>query len=89
MHRALMICFESKLDDEIKFICMTHYKNGFPLNVVQTVIKNEMLEFDIIKLTLVQRCLVYLRLPWLGGISDRFAKQISQVLLKCYLSANV
>ena len=37
----------------------------------------------------MQKCLVYLRIPWLGGISARFAMQITQTVQRCYFSSNV
>ena len=49
VHRALMICSKSKLNDEIMFISMTLCSNGFPWNVVQTVIKNKIIDFNKIK----------------------------------------
>ena len=49
-HRVLMTCSESTLDTEIKFISTILYNNGFPLNVVQTVINNKITDFDKIKL---------------------------------------
>ena len=42
-----------------------------------------------IKLDSVQRYPLYLRLPWLGDISDKFAIQISACVSKCYFSSNL
>ena len=84
-----MICSESKLDAEIKFISTTLFNNCFPLNVVRIVINNEITDFNKIKEVSVQRRPVYLRLPWLCRISDRFAKQIFQTVPRCYFFANV
>ena len=61
---ALIICSESKLDDEIKCFSTTLCNNRFLLNVVQTIIIKK------IKLASVERCPVCLRLPRLSGISD-------------------
>ena len=84
-----MICSESALDSEIKFISETLFNNSFPLSVVQTVIADKITEFNQIKQASVQKCPAYLCLPWLGGISDRFAKQIPQTVQRCYFSSNV
>ena len=73
-----MICSESTLDSEIKFISETLCNNGFLLSVVETVIANEIIEFGKIKQGSVQKRPVYLRHPRLSGISEIFAKQISQ-----------
>ena len=48
-NRALMICSESTLDADIKFISETLCNNGFPLSVAQTVIANKITEFNKIK----------------------------------------
>ena len=56
---------------------------------MQSIIKNKIIDFNKIKLASVQRCPVYLCVPCLGGVSDRFAKQISQAVQKYYFSANV
>ena len=42
-----MICFKSTFDAEVKFISMTLFTNGFPLNVVQRVITHKITEFRI------------------------------------------
>ena len=46
-------------------------------------------DFSKIKPNSVLRCSVYLMLPWLGDISDRFANQISAYIRKCYFSSNM
>ena len=44
-----MICSESTLDSEIKFISEILANNGFPLSVIQIVIANKITEFNKIK----------------------------------------
>ena len=88
-HQALMICLESKLDDEIKFITGTLCNNGFTEDIVRSVIWDKISDFSKIKPNSVQRCPVYLRLPWFGDVSDRFASQISACVHKCYFSFNL
>ena len=68
---------------------MTFCDNDFPLDAVQPVIRNRITVFNKIKQASVPRCPVYYHLHWLGGISDRFAMQISQIVQDCYFSANV
>ena len=85
IHRALMICFDSTLDAEIKYTSLTLCNNGFPLNV-QTIITNSITEFNKIKQASVQKCQVCIHFPWLGWIRKRLANQTVQ---KCYFSANV
>ena len=65
-HKALMICFEFTLDTEIKFIPTTLCSNSFPLNVIETVIDNKVTEFNKMKQSFVQKCPVYLCIPWVS-----------------------
>ena len=81
-----MICSESKLDDEVKFITQTLCNNGFPEAIVWSVIRDKISDFSKIKPDSVLRCPVYLRLPWL---SDKFTNQISACIRKCYFSSNL
>ena len=70
VHRALMILSESKLDGEIDFITETLCNNGFPEVIVRSVIRDKIAHFNKIKVASAQRCPMYLRLHWLGEISD-------------------
>ena len=83
-HRALMIFSESKLYDEVEFIIGTLCNNGSPEDIVRSVIRDKISDISKIKPDSVQRCPVYLSLPWLGDSSDRFAKQISASVHTCY-----
>ena len=86
VHRALMICSESKPDCEVSFFTETLCNNGFAEDIVRSVI---CAHFHKTKVSSAQKCPVYLRLPWLGDISDRFANQISACVRKCYFSSNL
>ena len=88
-HRALMICSESKLDDEVEFNIRAFCNNGFPEDIVRSIIRDKISDFSKITPDSVQRCPVYLRLPWLGDVCDRFAIQISACVHKCYFSSNL
>ena len=84
-----MICSNSTLDAENKLIATTLRDKSFPLNVVQTVITNEITEFNKIKQLPLQKTHVYLWISRLGGISERFAKHILRTIHRYYFSANV
>lgn len=88
IYRALMICSKAKLDDELKFITTTLCKNAYPLNIVESIIKNKIAEFNKVKPASVQRCPMYLHLPWLGNINDRYAKRVSLADRHCYFAVN-
>ena len=89
VHRALMISSMCFLDDEIKFIKSTLSKNGYPLSVLDGVIHDVMIKFDRDSRCTVNKCPVYLHLPYIGSRSERFAKSITTAVGKCYFSAAV
>ena len=72
-HRALMICSKSKFDDDFRFISDTLCENCFPERIVRSVLGIKIYDCNRIKPDIVQKCPVYLRLPWLGEVSDGFA----------------
>ena len=88
-HRALTVCSESTFESEIKFVSKTLCNYNFLLSVVQTIIGNRITEFIKIKQVSVQKYPVYLCLLRLGGIRERFAKQITQTAQRCYFSSNI
>ena len=88
-HQALMICSESNLDDESEFITKTLCNNGFPEDIVRSVIRDKISDFSKIKHDSVQSGSVCLRLPWIGDISDTFANQISACVRRCYFFSNL
>ena len=89
MRRAIMICSECTLDDEVEFITWTLCNNGFPEGIVRSVIRDKIFDFSKIQPDSVQRCPVYLRFPWFGDISDRFDNQISACVRKCYFYSSL
>lgn len=57
-----MICSQTMLDDEMKFITRTLCNNAYSLDIVQSVISNKISDFNKMKPASVQRCPIYLRL---------------------------
>ena len=82
-----MICSDSTFDEKIKFITRILGNNGYTLDLIQSVIRTKIFNFNKITLVSAQRYPVYL--PWLSNISDRFAKRISSIVQQCYFSANI
>ena len=89
VHRALMISSKCFLGDEIKFIKSTLSKNGYPLAVLDVVVNNVMIKFDRASSCTVNRCPVYLRLPYIGSRVERLAKSITTAVGRRYFSAAV
>ena len=84
-----MICSESKLDCEVSFITETLCNYGFPEDIVRSIIRDKIAHFHKTKLVSAQKRPVYLRLPWLGDIGDRFPNQISARVRKCCFFSNL
>ena len=84
-----MISSESYLDDEIEFIRSTLSKNGYPLSVLDSVVHNVLNKFHKAKRCTVNKCPVYLRLPYIGYGRETFVKWITAAVGKCYFSASV
>ena len=84
-----MISSKCFLGDEIKFIKSTLSKNRYPLSVLDGVVNDVMIKFDGASRCTVNRCPVYLRLPYIGSRVERYPKSITTVVGRCYISAAV
>ena len=89
VYRALMISSKCFLGDEIKSIKSTSSKNGYPLSVLDSVVNDVMIKFDRASRCTVNRCPVYLRLPYIGSRGERLAKSITTAAGWGYFSAAV
>ena len=88
--RALNICCDSTIKDEVKVIKEIFINNGCPEEVMG----------DNIKLTVTRlknknkifgppKCSVYFRLPWVGPASQSFAEEVASSVYRCYHAVNV
>lgn len=82
-----MICSITKLDAEINFITTIHCNNVYPLDSLQSEIQNKISDFNKAKPASVERYPVYLHLPSLRSISDKYAKRFSLAVSKFSFSA--
>ena len=64
-------------------------KNGYPYSVLDVVVHDVMIKFDKASRFTVNKCPVYLRLPYIGSRGERFAKSITMAVGKFYFSAAV
>ena len=64
-------------------------RNGYPLFVLDGVVYDVINKFDGAKRCIVNKCPVYLRLPYVASRGDKFAKCITTAVGKCYFSAAV
>ena len=83
-HWALPICSPERLPselDKIKFILLT---NRYPEHVIKSFMAMKMKQFHALPKLGPEKCLVYLRLPWLGSVSTRFEKQVKSAVKQCF-----
>ena len=84
-----MISSKCFLDDEIEFIKSTLSKNRYPLSVLDSVVHDVWNKFDWAKRCTINKCPVYLCLPYISSRGEKFAKCITAAVGKCYFSAAV
>ena len=68
VHRALVICSESTLQNELSDIRTILTNNGYLEAVINTVITKKMNQFRRPTQLGPKKCPVYLHLPWLGNV---------------------
>ena len=83
-HRALAICSPERLPlelDKIKFILQN---NGYLEHVIKSFMAMKMKQFYALPKFGPEKCPVYLRLPWLGSVFNRFEKQVKFAVKQCF-----
>ena len=86
VHRALVICLKSTLQNELSNIPSILINNGYPEAVINTVITKKINQFRRPTQLGPKKCPVYLRLPWLGNVSMRYEMQIKTAVKRCYFA---
>ena len=84
VHRALKICSKSKLQQELDQIRAILLNNGYPEYIINTSISKKISKFNSAKKEGPQKCPVYLRLPWIGKVSQKFEKLSKSAVNQCY-----
>ena len=84
VHRALNICSKSKLQQELDHIRAILLNNGCPEYIINTSISKKVSKFNSAKKEGPQTCPVYLRLPWIGKVSQKFEKLSKSAVNQCY-----
>ena len=82
-YRALNICSDCKIEDELKFIRDIFINNGYPEEVIDDRFKNKNKIFG------PPKCSVYFRIPWAGSASQSFAERIASSVYRCYHAVNL
>lgn len=89
MFRALKICSNSFLSGEMGFIKMTLSKNGYPLDIFESILSNVIDNFHKVKTHSVKKCPIYLCLPYIGTEGETLARQISRSISNSHFTSNV
>ena len=90
-HRALNICSPELLDEEIKEIAKIFLNNGYPETLVWSTIDSKTKHFRNPSAPVEgpPRCPVYIRLPYIGTLSQMYKKRITDAVRRCFYSVNL
>ena len=83
VHRALMICSKTKLGSELDRAKQLLIENGYPDDVLISCIKQKLAILAAEKPCGLEKCPVYLKLPWIGNVSSKFENQINKAITSC------
>ena len=89
-YRALNICCDYKIEDELKVIRDIFINNGYPEEVIEDNIKLTVTMFKNKNKTFgPPKCPVYFRLPWVGSAIQSFAERIASSVHHYYHAVNL
>ena len=86
--RAMRICSESRLQEELAKLKNIFLQNGYPERVIERTISDKLASGDRPPEMGPKRCPVFIRLPWVGAPSVCFEKRIRVATSKCFPQAN-
>ena len=83
VHRAFMICSKSKLANELEYFKLTLLRNGYPEEVITSIIRRRCTQPSSKPKFGPERCPVCLQLLWIGTASTPLLKQIKRFVNRC------
>ena len=86
VHRAFVICSKSKLDPELGKIRSILLENGYPEHAINSAFKRKLQQLNSNPVHTVEKCPVYLHIPWIENVSMKFEKQITSAVKRCFFS---
>ena len=89
VHRALVICSKSTLENELSNIRSILINNVYPEAVINAVITKKINQFHRLTQFGPKKCPVYLRLPWLGNVSLRYEMQTKTAVKHCFFAVEL
>ena len=81
-----MICSKSKLDQELGKIRSILLKNDFLEHTIYSAFKRKLQQLNSNPVHTVEKCPVYLHIPWIENVSMKFEKQITSAVKRCFFS---
>ena len=84
VHRALHICSKNMLQQELENIRVILRDNGYPESIIDRGISNKLARFQSLPKFGTNKCLVYLKLPWIGNISLKIENKIKSSVKHCF-----
>ena len=81
-----MICSKSKLDPELGKLRLILLENGYSEHAINSAFKRKLQQLNSNLVHTVEKCPVYLYIPWIGNILMKFEKQITSAVKRCFFS---
>ena len=79
-----MICSKTRLGPELDKIKQLLIKNGYPSYALLSCINQKLAKVAAEKPIGPEKCLIYLKWPWIGNVLSKFENQISKAITSCY-----
>ena len=64
-------------------------ENGYPEHVINSAFKRKLQQLNSNLVHTVEKCPVYLHIPWIGNVSMKFEKQITSAVKRCFFSVEL
>ena len=81
-----MICSKSKLDPELGKIHSILLQNSYPEQAINSAFKRKLQQLNSNLVHTIEKCPVYLHIPWIGNVSMKFEKQITSAVKRYFFS---
>ena len=78
-----MISSKAKLGSELDKIKQLLIENGYTTDVLLSSITQKLANFAAKKTFGLEKCPVYLKLPWIGNVSSQFENQVNKSITSC------
>ena len=85
-YRAIMICSKSKLQPEPEKIRSMLISNEYSELIINSTITPRIKQLNGKMIYSVEKCPVYLHLPWIESTSTKYEKQITAAVKKYYFA---